>query len=356
MWLMKIWIYLLLLFVPLEKPELRPPIPENFSATESQHQQKEVVVFIYHRFGDDKYPSTNVSISDFEGHLKYLKTNGFKVLTFGQAVDYINDSSIPYESRVACITVDDAFKSFYNNGYPLLKKYGFVASLFVNTETIGGGSFMAWDDIKKVSAAGIEVGNHTHSHDYFLNTPPPLRHDKFYEAVNKCQEMIKAQLGITPEVFAYPFGEFDYEMEKIIKKLGFKAAAAQFSGVMYKNDLFAIPRFPMTGSTSTLKSFTEKANMKALRILSKSPDSAFLKNDNPPTLTLLADTIFADLSKMNCFISNGCYSQVAGNTITITAKKPLTMRRTNYTITAPGKKGSGWYWYTHQWIVPEIKE
>ncbi|MDZ7604182.1 MAG: polysaccharide deacetylase family protein [Cyclobacteriaceae bacterium] len=353
---MKLWIFMALMLLLCDRSENRPTSHENNTAPDDQHRQKEVVVFIYHRFGDNKYPSTNVSVADFEGHLNYLKTNGFKVLSFGQAVDYIADPSIPYQLKVACITVDDAFKSFFNNGYPLLKKYGFTASLFVNSETIGGGSFMNWDDIKKVADTGIEIGNHTHSHDYYLNIPVAQRHEQFTEEVKKCQEIIKQQAGLTPVVFAYPFGEFDNEMKLIIKSLGFKAAAAQFSGVMYDDDRFAIPRFPMTGSTATLTSFREKATMKALRLLSKSPDSPFLNQQNPPSLALVADTTNADFSRMSCFVSQGCNITIEGNTIKISAKNPLTSRRTNYTITAPAKSGRGWYWYTHQWVIPAIKE
>ncbi len=353
---MKLWIFFAFILLLNDQPENRPTDHINNKLPDEHHRQKEVVVFIYHRFGDNKYPSTNVSTADFEGHLNYLKTNGFKVLSFGQAVDYIADPTIPYQAKVACITIDDAFKSFFGNGYPLLRKYGFTASLFVNSETIGGGSFMTWEEIKKVADTGIEIGNHTHSHDYYLNIPLATRHEKFTEEVKLCQEIIKQQIDVTPLVFAYPFGEFDNEMKHIIQTLGFKGAAAQFSGVMYDGDRFAIPRFPMTGSTTTLKSFSEKATMKALRIVSKSPDSPFINQQNPPSLTLIADSTNADLSRLSCFVSQGCNSAIEGNTIKITAKNPLTSRRTNYTITAPAKSGRGWYWYTHQWVIPEIKE
>ncbi len=353
---MKAWIFLICILLPYDQPASRLASNENKNTSNEQHRQKEVVVFIYHRFGDNKYPSTNVSVADFDGHMNYLKTNRFMVLSFGQAINYITDPGIPFHTKVACITVDDAFKSFFDNGYPILKKYDFTASLFVNSETIGGGSFMNWEEIKIVADAGIEIGNHTHSHDYYLNIPIAQRHEKFTEEVKKCQEIIIKQVGVTPVVFAYPFGEFDAEMKNIIKTMGFKAAAAQFSGVMYDTDRFAIPRFPMTGSTANLKSFSEKSTMKALRILSKTPDSPFLSEKNPPSLTLVADTTNADLSRMSCFITQSCSSVTDGNIIKITAKNPLSSRRTNYTITAPDKNGRGWYWYTHQWVIPEIKE
>ena len=97
------------------------------------HNRKEVVIFAYHRFGNSKYPSINISLKNFEEHLSYLKKNNFNVLTFGKAVDYINNTEIKYSEKVACITVDDGYKTFKTNAMPLLKKYGFKATLFINS-------------------------------------------------------------------------------------------------------------------------------------------------------------------------------------------------------------------------------
>ncbi len=350
------WILMLLILLTCGKPEKAPNVHETATATDSGDSRKEVVVFIYHRFGDDKYPSTNVSIADFDAHLNYLKSTGFTVLSFGAAVEYVTDPSIAHTGQVACITIDDAFKSFYSNGFPLLKKYGFPATVFVNSETIGGGSFMSWDELKTVTGAGIEIGNHTHSHDYFLNMPIPERHKEFEFSVKECQQDLKQHLGISPKVFAYPFGEFDAEMKTIIQKLGFKAAAAQFSGVLYNADLYSISRFPMTGSTSDMKSFIEKANMKALRVTKKTPDTALFSGAKPPTLSITIDTSSVDISRLNCFSSVGCETATVGNTVKISAKNPLSARRTNFTITAPAKSGKGWYWFSHQWVIPGVKE
>jgi hypothetical protein len=84
---------------------------------------KEVVCFIYHRFGDSRYPSTNTSQKDFESHLTYLKKNNFQMLTFSAAIDYLR-SDAPVR-KTAVITIDDGYKSFFRNGFPLLKKFAF---------------------------------------------------------------------------------------------------------------------------------------------------------------------------------------------------------------------------------------
>lgn len=328
----------------------------NSSKTDTINLQKEVVVFVYHRFGNSKYPSTNISLENFDKHLSYLKTNGFKVLTFGEAVNYINNPEITYNKKVACITVDDGYKTFIQNGLPLLKKYGFAATVFINSESVGGGTYMNWEELKQIHSQGIEIGNHSHSHAYFLNTPEPERNTHFKTDIKKCQEAIYNHLGFYPDVFAYPYGEFDLIMKSELKELGFKAAAAQNSGVMHAFDNYAIPRFPMAGPYVKLEAFVEKANMNALRIKNKTPQSFLLTGENPPTLTVTFNTDSADLSRANCFITNGCVSNMTNETFVIKSEKPLEARRTLYTITAPSKYGKGWYWFSYLWIRPEIPE
>jgi peptidoglycan/xylan/chitin deacetylase (PgdA/CDA1 family) len=320
------------------------------------HEYKQVVVFVYHRFGDNRYPSTNISTDMFDKHLSYLKSNNFTVLNFSEAVDYIKNPDLPYHSKVACLTVDDGYKSFKENGIPLLKKYGFTATLFINSESVGGGTYLDWDELKYVQEQGIEIGNHSHSHAYFVNLPEKERVERFKEDVNICQEAIRKNLGFTPDIFAYPYGEFDPAMQNALKSMGFKAAAAQNSGVMHLDDIFAIPRFPMAGTYVAIDAFREKALMKAMRVTEKSSYSFLMQNENPPTLTVSFGADSVDLARANCFISNGCDMTIEGNQITIRSEKPLSGRRTLYTITAQGKSGKGWYWFSHLWIRPEIPE
>lgn len=315
-----------------------------------------MVIFVYHRFGNSNYPSTNISLEDFQAHLSYLKRNNFKVLTFGKAVDYISNSELEYSEKVACLTVDDGYKTFKSNAMPLLKKFGYQATLFINSESVGGGSYLDWSELKEVYKQGIEIGNHSHSHAYFLNVSKADRIDVFKKDIQQCQEAINKHLGFHPNVFAYPYGEFDLEMKGALKALKFKAAAAQNSGIMYLHDNYSIPRFPMAGPYVKIEGFIEKANMNALRIKSEHPESFLLTEQNPPKINVEFDTTGVDLSRYNCFTSGECETTLNGYTVTIQAKNKLSKRRTLYTITAPSKAGKGWHWYSHLWIRPEIKE
>jgi peptidoglycan/xylan/chitin deacetylase (PgdA/CDA1 family) len=321
----------------------------------SSKDQKTVVCFIYHRFDDSRYPSTNTSAKDFESHLRYLAENHFQVLSLSEAFHYLR-SDEPAQ-RTAVITIDDGFRSFYENGLPLLKHYHMPATLFINTGTVGAGDYMSWQQLKEAMHAHIEIGNHTETHPYFLNQPSSTRYAMLEKEIKDSQNRTRKNLDVTPAVFAYPYGEFDEGMKSVVKKAGFVGAAAQFSGVIYEaTDRFEIPRFPVAGTFSDPANFTEKAMMKPLKITRQSPENTLLSaGDLRPKLTL---SFFADdlqIDQLQCFIQGGdCEKEITANgkevTVTLRSSSDISSRRrTLYTVTVPDKAGA-WHWYSHLWI------
>jgi len=322
---------------------------------------KEVVCFVYHRFGDSRYPSTNISVKDFAAHLAWLKKNNFTIVKFSEAIDYINADGP--ERKLAVITIDDGYKSFFNNGLPLLRKYGAPATLFINTKTVGGGDYMDWHQLEIVVESDVEIGNHTHSHAFFLNENANTRYKTFEDEINFSQATIERKLNITPVVFSYPYGEFDSEMKRIAKAAGFKAAAAQNSGVIYSgSDLFMCPRFPMSESYSAIEKFTEKASARALKVTHVSHDSFVVPADKRPALKLTIKSKDLSLNRLQCFVQGyDCSLKIlekndSTTVIEVQSDKPMVKkRRTLYTVTVPDRNGQ-WHWYSHVWINPAMKE
>lgn len=331
--------------------ESTAPIPANVD--------KHVVCFVYHRFGDTRYPATNISVKDFEAHLAHLVENNFQVLSFSGAIAYLR--SAEPARKTAVITIDDGYKSFFNNSLPLLKKYALPATLFINTKTVGGGDYMNWEELAEVAKSNIEIGNHTHSHHYFLKESVSSRYNTFRQEVELSQTTISERLHIVPQVFSYPYGEFDTQMKNIVRNAGFVAAVGQNSGVIYPGtDLFMCPRFPMSEAHSSPAKFVEKASMRALKVLTISPDNFDMPDDKKPLLTLVIDNTDLLLRQLQCFVQNGeCEFHIRENsnkqtTITIQATKAISgRRRTLYTVTVPDKNGT-WHWYSHLWINNQI--
>jgi len=335
-------------------------IPPREKQASINQEEKTVVCFVYHRFGDKRYPSTDVPISDFENHLRYLKKNQFQVLTLSNALNYLK-SNEPVQ-KTAVITIDDGYKSFFENGWPLLKKYKMPATLFINTKTVGAADFMSWEQLKNLKDGGVEIGNHTHSHDFFLNQSESIRYETFEKEIKESQQIIKEHLDFTPRAFTFPYGEFDERMKMIVKDLGFEYAAAQNSGVLYQgSDLFQIPRFPMSDAYSDIKQFSEKTRMMPLKVIRQSPQETITSEAKPEfEIEFRKDDL--RLADLRCFVQGGeCEFKIDEGTddkvsIKMQSKKSiLSRRRTLYTITVPDKKGR-WHWFSKLWINPNVKE
>ncbi len=312
--------------------------------------------FVYHRFGDDRYPSTNISINDFKSHLQYLKKNDFLVITLGEALALLmTDKGVP--DKTVVLTIDDGYSSFLKNGMPLLRQYGYKATLFINTEQIGLNDFISWDEVRGLVLEGVEIGNHSHSHAYFINYKQDLIITEFKNDLEKSRKIFEEQLGEFPLLYSYPYGEYNLEMKEELIKQGFMAAVAQNSGVISgMSDLYALPRFPMTGIFSKPEKFIEKVNMKALPVKLVQEINPVLIDNNQPVLKLkLLDPEVINTKLIQCFIGGvkDCSIDYDGdlNIITIRSNHQLGARRTLYTVTAPAAHdNTSWYWFSYMWI------
>ena len=89
---------------------------------------------MYHRFEENKYPSTNIRMNIFLEHIPTIKNNGFE---FYNPKLFSEEFDKPKDNKKILLTIDDAFLSFYENAWPILKKNKTPFILFVSTEPIG---------------------------------------------------------------------------------------------------------------------------------------------------------------------------------------------------------------------------
>lgn len=319
-------------------------------------------MFIYHRFNDSRFPTTNVTSGDFRDQLELLKQQKVTVLPLGKVVDAMQ-RGLPLPQPCAVITVDDAYRSFLTDGWPLLKSFGFPATLFVSTDAVGSHDFLSWGELELLRDEGVEIGNHSASHDYLLDRPG-LASDADWQAqvmqdIGRAQQAFAAHLGTAPQLFAYPYGEFSPELSALVKSAGFKAAFGQQSGVLTDDqDVYQLPRFPVGGSHASLEEFRSKLFMKRLPVRVVSPESTVIKNENPPVLRFyLKQGIVADRT-LSCFVSGlprECLVRAvdaAEGLYEVEALRPVTGRRSKYTVTASDAGGKNWYWYSQLWVQP----
>lgn len=319
-------------------------------------------VFIYHRFNDSRFPTTDVTSTDFRDQLELLKQQKVAVLSLGKVVEAMQ-RGLPLPQPCAVITVDDAYRSFLTDGWPLLKSFGFPATLFVSTDTIGSHDYLSWQELELLRDEGVEIGNHSASHDYLLDRPG-LVSDADWQAqvmldIGRAQQAFETHLGAAPQLFAYPYGEFSPELTALVKAAGFKAAFGQQSGVITDDqDFYQLPRFPVGGSHASLEEFRSKLFMKRLPVRVVSPQSTVIKNENPPVLRFYLKSGGVENRTLSCFVSGSAREcvvravDVAEGLYEVEAVRPITGRRSKYTVTASDAGGKTWYWYSQLWVQP----
>ncbi|MFW6415112.1 MAG: polysaccharide deacetylase family protein [Thermodesulfobacteriota bacterium] len=319
--------------------------------------------FTYHKFGEEEqYPSTSISTELFEEHLEYLEQNDYTVLTLGKALQRLHsENDLP--ERTAVLTIDDAYKSIKTKALPLLQEYGYKATIFASTNHVGGKNYLSWEDLQALQDQGFEIGNHSHSHAHFVNFDQDRRVDEFEQDLEKSQRLFQENLNKTVELYAYPFGEYCPGMQKILQKHGYKAAAAQRSGIIHKDsDQFALPRFPMNQSYGKMEKFTEKIGMYPLGVMDVDPKNPVLSDPKEPEFTLTVQNKLINTDGMQCFLNGkrNCKIETEAKNSTmfirVRADKKMESRRSTFTITAPSREGQKWFWHTRVLITPEYGE
>jgi peptidoglycan/xylan/chitin deacetylase (PgdA/CDA1 family) len=238
------------------------------------------VILIYHKIGDNRTPTTNVSTELFKQQMKYLKDNQFRVISLSKLISLMkNKKPIPKKSIV--ITFDDGYKTVYTNAFPTIKKYGYPACVFLPTEAIERHypDYMNLSQIKQMRKFGIDFQSHSYSHPRMAYKPKNIS-EKEYEnfltsQLIKSKAFFEKYLGYAPTMFAIPYGEYNKTVINIAIKSGFSAIFTQDTGaVSNKTPLWLIPREPILGTYwSTMKHFKYVVNNEEyLPIKNRYPD------------------------------------------------------------------------------------
>jgi biofilm PGA synthesis lipoprotein PgaB len=324
------------------------------------------VVLLYHHVSDSTPKSTSISPPAFEAQMDYLEQNNFAVVPLLDLAEKLRKGEALPDKTVA-ITFDDSYVSVYESAYPRLKKRGWPFTFFVNTDAVSTGKvFVTWDQLRQMANNGATIANHTTKHNHLprrdKNETERQWRARITEEINRAQQKIKQEIGKAPMMLAYPFGEYDVEIQKIAKKLGYIAFGQQSGALYSKGDLQAVPRFPFGGSFAELDDFIMKVNTKPLPVKkvefyagkTKALDNLIVREGEKPWLVLTLDDP-ALLKKVNCFATGqgAIPVEVIDNKLWAQAKNALSPGRTRYNCTAyTGEKGR-FYWYTQQWLVTD---
>ena len=252
---------------------------------------------MYHRFEENKYPSTNIRIKDFRSHLNIIKKSNFEFISYEEFKKFIK---LKDNSKKVLLTIDDGFSSFYRNAWPILKKEKIPFIIFVNTESIGSSGYMNWDELKEISKYDfVHIGNHSHSHEYLVEESD----ETIKKDLKISMKLFKEKLNHETLFFAYPFGEYKNSFKKIVKDLGFEYAFGQHSGVIdITKDRYELPRFPINEKYGEIKRFERLLKTIPFPYKKILPDEKYLdKKNNPPEVKIIFFDDGPNIKNISCY-------------------------------------------------------
>jgi peptidoglycan/xylan/chitin deacetylase (PgdA/CDA1 family) len=252
---------------------------------------------MYHRFEENKYPSTNIKISDFKKQIEIIQKNNIKFINPKNFELELKDNK---KQRKILLTIDDGFLSFYENAWPILKEKKIPFILFVSTKEVGSFNYMNWDQIKKISEEDfVEIGNHSHTHEYLVDE----NDETIISDIQKSITIFKNKLGKNSDFFSYPFGEYSINFKNIIKSFGFKYAFGQHSGVIDDTkNFYELPRFPINEKYGELKRFTSLTKTLPFKFKKILPEERYLlESKNPPKITIEFFENIKNLKSITCY-------------------------------------------------------
>ncbi len=323
----------------------------NSEENNSKHYSSDrgILSLMYHRFNENKYPSTNIKMDVFYEQMVIIKNLNYE---FYDPKLLIEDFEKPKIEKKILITIDDGFKSFYNEAWPYLKKNKIPFILFISTEPVGKNGYMNWDEIKEIDKSEFGyIGHHSHTHKYLID----MSEEEFINDIETATKIFKNNLGYSPSIFSYPFGEHSLYMKKYISK-NFKIAFGQHSGVIDINkDRFELPRFPINEKYGEIKRFKSLINYNPLEFKTLKPEEKKLNNkNNPPKLIIEFFKEQQNIVNINCYSNDGGNWKKTNlifksNIMIVNFEEPFVPRRgrINCSLNDNGK----WRWFGTQFTI-----
>ncbi len=308
-----------------------------------------VLSLMYHRFNENKYPSTNIRMDIFNEQMSIIKKQGYE---FYDPMTFLEEFDKPKDKKKILITIDDGFRSFYNEAWPYLQENKIPFILFVSTEPVGKNGYMTWEEIREVDNSEIgHIGHHSHTHEYLID----MKNREFINDIETATKIFKKELGYVPKIFSYPFGEYSLFMKKYISE-NFEISFGQHSGIIDINkDKFELPRFPINEKYGELNRFKSIINYGPLEYKKLKPEEKKLnKDNNPPKLIVEFFDEQKNIENINCYSNDGGNwkkpkLKFNSNTLTIEFEEQFIPRRgrVNCSLNEKGK----WKWFGTQFTV-----
>ena len=201
-----------------------------------------VPILCYHRFAPSCDSPLCMPADIFEQQLRYLKDNGYRVIGPEALAEFL-DYRKPIPKNAVMISIDDGYRSIYNVAYPILKKYGFTATLFIYIDYVGVSSqAITWEQLRELKREGFTIGSHSVAHSDLSKQKKDEDGEAYLERLKteifRSKQIIDEKLGQDTLIFSYPFGRRNQMVASLARQAGYKLAVTVDRG---SNPFFSDP-------------------------------------------------------------------------------------------------------------------
>lgn len=323
-----------------------------------------LVVLQYHHVSDKTPKATSISPEVFEQHLQYLKAQNYQILAMPKLESMLRKGE-KLPDKTAVITFDDGYTSVYAAAYPLLKKYDWPFTVFINTKAHDEKShlYMSWEQLRTMAKNGATIANHTDSHPHLIRQQGYEEHkaweDRREQEITFAQKRIEKEIGQNYKIFAYPYGEYDKALQQRLKSLGYIAFGQQSGPIADSDSLQALPRFAFGGNYTDINEFKTKvsslpfpqARVKVTNNSGKVLDEPELPADVERPVLRIASPMMGYTKHFTCYASGQgkITAEVRSSVAVVRAPKALPVGRSRYNCTASAGQGR-FFWYSQMFI------
>ena len=318
------------------------------------------VIALYHHVDTNSPPSTSISPEDFRRHLEYLRDNDYEVMALNVMIDHLQ-SQTPLPERAVAITFDDGYSSIYETAFPMLQQFNMPFALFLSTDPINQGqnNYMTWDQVRELSDAGAVIANHMVYHPYMLEREDAETDAQWLarqrEELLDAEATIEAETGQDHRFLAYPYGEFNAELQTMLAEEGFVGFAQNSGAAGFQSDFLALPRYPLASIYANLDTARTKFASLAFNVELLDPLTPVTNTRSPGALLKFNEGKY-NQDQIGCFADGEPltldWEDKSTGLLRLSANREYSGRRWRYICTAPLDNSGRYFWYSLQWIKP----
>ena len=211
--------------------DLSLPKELNYKAPAKEATLK-IPILMYHYIENVKDPKDTIRIglstppSVLESQIITLLNNGYTPVTQSEIMDILSNK-IEMPAKPIALTFDDGYQDFYTVAFPILKKYGVKATIYAIVDFLDYPNYMTKDELKEISDSNlVEVGSHTLNHIYLKTASEQVAKKEIEQSKERLEIYIQKEV----KSFAYPYGAFNENTEKMVESAGYQSAVTVVPG------------------------------------------------------------------------------------------------------------------------------